>query len=82
VVLLGSPGTARDAEGLEAPEVYDAASAADPVSWCGWFGAQPWAPPYGATDLPVAPRTGHSHYFDVDRPTLRAMGEVIAGRRP
>lgn len=81
VVLLGSPGMEDDAAGLEAPEVYDAASAADPISWSGWFGTETWAERFGSTGLPTDAGTGHSGYFDRDRPTLAAMGEVVAGRR-
>jgi hypothetical protein len=81
VVLLGSPGMEDDAAGLEAPEVYDAASPADPISWSGWFGTETWAERFGSTGLPTDAGTGHSGYFDRDRPTLAAMGEVVAGRR-
>jgi len=82
VVLLGSPGMEGDAAGLEAPEVYDAASVADPVSWVGWFGAETWSTAFGSTALPADAGTGHSEYFDRDRPTLAAMGEVVVERRP
>jgi hypothetical protein len=78
VVLLGSPGTGGVAGSLEAPEVYDAASVADPISWSGWFGPSPWTPVFGAEELPVAPGTGHSGYLDPG-PTLTAVGEVVAG---
>ncbi len=81
IVLLGSPGMEDDAASLEVPEVYDAASPADPISWSGWFGTETWASRFGSTGLPVEPGTGHSDYFDRDRPTLDAMGEVVAGRR-
>jgi hypothetical protein len=81
VVLLGSPGMEGDASDLEVPEVFDAASAADPVSWVGWFGTGTWSPAFGATGLPVEAGTGHSDYFDRTRPTLGAMGEVVVGRR-
>jgi hypothetical protein len=81
LVLLGSPGMEDDAASLEAPEVYDAASAADPISWSGWFGTETWAERFGSTGLPTDAGTGHSGYFDRDRPTLAAMGEVVAGRR-
>jgi hypothetical protein len=79
VVLLGSPGTSRTAAGLEAPEVYDAASLADPISYAGWFGSSPWEPAYGAVELPVGPAQGHTEYYDRDRPTLAGLGEVVAG---
>ena len=81
VVLLGSPGMEDDAAHLEAPEVYDAAAAADPISWSGWFGTGTWAERFGSTGLPADAATGHSDYFDRDRPTLTAMGEVVVGRR-
>ncbi|MGY1751976.1 alpha/beta hydrolase [Blastococcus sp. SYSU D01042] len=82
VVLLGSPGMEGDADALEAAEVHDAAAPADPVSWAGWFGTETWADRFGSAGLPVDPGTGHSGYFDPHRPTLGAMGEVVAGRRP
>ncbi len=82
VVLLGSPGMEDDAAGLEAPEVFDAAAPADPVSWAGWFGTETWAGRFGSTGLPADAGTGHSDYFDPGRSTLAAMGEVVAGQRP
>ncbi len=82
VVLLGSPGMEDDAASLEVPEVYDAAAPADPVSWIGWFGAETWSRSFGSTALPADATTGHSGYFDRDRPTLAAMGEVVVGRPP
>jgi Alpha/beta hydrolase len=81
VVLLGSPGMEDDAASLEAPEVHVGAAPADPVSWVGWFGVPPWALRYGATPLPADPATGHSHWFDPDRPTLAAIGRVVAAQR-
>lgn len=81
VVLLGSPGMEEVAGALEAEEVYDAGSAGDPISWAGWFGLPPGSPLYGSTGLPVAPWTGHSHYYDPAGPTLGAVGEVVAGAR-
>lgn len=82
VVLLGSPGMEDDAASLEVAAVHDAASPADPVSWAGWFGTETWSRAYGSTGLPADAGTGHSGYFDPDRPTLGAMGEVVAGARP
>ncbi len=79
VVLLGSPGMEDDAASLEAPEVYDAASPSDPISWSGWFGTETWAGRFGSAGLPTDAGTGHSGYFDRDRPTLAAMGEVVVG---
>ncbi|NYJ06052.1 alpha/beta hydrolase [Petropleomorpha daqingensis] len=80
VVLLGSPGGAADAAALEAPEVYDAFSPSDPISWAHWFGPNPWAAQFGATELPTDLDTLHSQYFDPGRPTLGAIAHVVAGR--
>ena len=82
VVLLGSPGGAGSAAELEAPEIYDAFSPLDPVSWVHWFGPDPWAPEFGATELPTDPGTLHSEYYDADRPTLDAIAGVVAGPEP
>jgi hypothetical protein len=80
VVLLGSPGMEPTwAEGLEAEEVHAAAAPGDPVSWSGWFGPSPWAERFGAEELPVGAGTGHSDYLDAGRPTLPAIGAVVAG---
>ena len=81
VVLLGSPGMPGDAHSLEAPEVYDAATFLDPVAKSEWFGTAPSEPEYGATELPVDPLAGHTHYYDAGRPTLPAIGSVVAGTR-
>ncbi|SDX70329.1 Alpha/beta hydrolase [Modestobacter sp. DSM 44400] len=82
VVLLGSPGvegwTARD---LEAPEIYGAWSPADLVAVTAGFGSGPTDPWFGDVELPTDPTQGHAHYYDADRPTLAAIGEVVAGRR-
>ena len=83
VVLLGSPGMEREGAGsLEIPEVYDAASAGDPISWFGYYGSSTWAPAYGSTGLPVDRSMGHSDYYDPAFPTLAAIGGVVAGVRP
>lgn len=80
VVLLGSPGMEPDgALRREAPELYDAAALLDPVSEVGWFGEDTWAPAYGATELPADWNTMHWQYYDRERPTLAALGEVVAG---
>ena len=79
VVLLGSPGMRGDARALEVPEVYDAATFLDPVAVSEWFGTSPWRAGYGATELPVDRLAGHTHYYDVGRPTLPAIGAVVAG---
>jgi hypothetical protein len=81
VVLLGSPGMEDDAASLEAPEVFDAEGGDDPVAGFEWFGSRTGAQRYGSTALPVDPSTGHSDYYDVERPTLAAIGEVVAGVR-
>jgi hypothetical protein len=79
VVLLGSPGGAENAAALEAPEVYDAWSPRDPISYVHWFGPDPWLPGFGATELPTDPDTRHSQYYAGDRPTLDAIAQVVAG---
>jgi hypothetical protein len=81
VVLLGSPGMAGTAADLEVPEVYDAAALGDPIARLGWFGGEPSASRYGAAELPVGPGMGHSDYYSPDRPTLAALGQVVAGQR-
>lgn len=82
VVLLGSPGMEGDAESLEAPEVYAAAAADDLIAQSSWFGPAPTWWEYGSTVLPADPFGGHSGYYDVDGPTLPALGEVVTGTRP
>jgi Alpha/beta hydrolase len=82
LVLLGSPGVvAGDAGDLEADEVYGAWSPGDPVSWLEWFGDTPADPSFGDVPLPVEPTEWHTEYYDADRPTLAAIGEVVAGVR-
>jgi alpha/beta hydrolase family protein len=82
LVLLGSPGTeALTARDLEAAEVHGAWTPGDPVSWVGWFGRGPVDPWFGDTPLPTETTQGHTQYYDPDRPTLAAVGEVVAGRR-
>jgi hypothetical protein len=82
VVLLGSPGIEeQDATGLEVPEVHTAFSPADPISTLEWFGSSPWRPDFGASLLPVDPYTLHWEYYDPDRPTVGAIGEVVTGER-
>ncbi len=81
VVLLGSPGMEDDARSLEVAEVYDAAPAGDPVADFGWFGMDTRADAYGSTALSQEWWMGHSDYYDPGRPTLAAMGEVVAGVR-
>jgi hypothetical protein len=80
LVLLGSPGVrAGGAAALEAREVYGAWSAADPVSWLSWFGDNPADPFFGDVPLPTELTEGHTDYYDPDRPTLAAIGQVVAG---
>ena len=81
VVLLGSPGMEDDARSLEVPEVYDAASPHDRVATLRWFGEATGSGSYGSIGLPVDADAGHSEYYDRDRPTLSAVGEVVAGVR-
>jgi hypothetical protein len=81
VVLLGSPGMEDYANSLEAPEVFDAASPGDPVTWLPWDGDRWTGGSYGATGLPVTPDMGHSDYLEPQFPTLAAVGEVVAGVR-
>ena len=81
LVLLGSPGMEGDARGLEAPEVYDAATGGDLVASLGWFGTATGREAYGSTGLPLDHSAGHSDYYDADRPTLPAIGAVVAGAR-
>lgn len=82
VVLLGSPGTSVGrADRLEAEEVYGAWSAADPISTSDFYGASPFDPRFGDVPLPVETSEGHTDYYDADRPTLAAIGEVVAGTR-
>ena len=82
LVLLGSPGTeALTAADLEAAEVHGAWSLVDPVSWSGWYGRGPVSPWFGDTPLPTGATQGHTQYYDPDRPTLAAIGEVVAGTR-
>ena len=80
VVLLGSPGTGVGrADRLEAGEVYGAWSAADLISTSDYYGPSPFDPLFGDLPLPTELGQGHSDYYDTDRPTLAAMGEVVAG---
>ncbi len=82
VVLLGSPGVeAWTADALEAAEVYGAWSPADPVAVSAGFGSGPTDPWFGDTELPTDLTQGHTEYYDPDRPTLAALGEVVAGTR-
>jgi hypothetical protein len=81
VVLLGSPGMEDDAASLEVPAVFDAAGDDDLIGMLGWFGHSTGEKAYGSTGLPEDPSTGHSDYYDRHRPTLPAIGQVVAGGR-
>jgi hypothetical protein len=82
VVLVASPGMDNPAGELEVDEVYEASSVLDPVPWLlDWHGAQTDGPGFGATELPTDWDTWHTQYYDADRPTLAAVGEVVAGTR-
>jgi hypothetical protein len=82
LILLGSPGlSGGEAEDLEADDVYGAWSPADPVSWLQWFGDSPIDPSFGDVPLPTELTEGHTDYYDSDRPTLTAIGQVVAGVR-
>jgi hypothetical protein len=83
LVLMGSPGTTVTSAGdLEAPEVYGAWTAADVISTSGYYGRGPHDWGFGDVDLPTEPTQWHTQYYDRDRPTLAAIGEVVAGTRP
>ena len=80
VVLLGSPGTSVGrADQLEADEVYGAWTVADPISTSDFYGASPNDPFFGDVALPTEITQGHTDYYDRDRPTLAAVGAVVAG---
>jgi hypothetical protein len=81
VVVLGSPGMNKDADEMEVDEVYEASSPRDLVSQFQYFGNATWEDDFGAERLPTDWDTGHSDYYDTDRPTVAAMGEVMAGMR-
>ncbi|MGY1639613.1 alpha/beta hydrolase [Geodermatophilus sp. SYSU D00703] len=82
VVLVASPGMDNRAADLEVREVFEASSALDPVPWLmdvhGW---QTDGPGFGATELPTDWDTWHTEYYNGDRPTVAAIGEVVAGTR-
>jgi pimeloyl-ACP methyl ester carboxylesterase len=79
LVLLGSPGMDNVASELEAEEVYEASSPMDPVTWLfDVHGTETDHEDFGATPLPADWDTWHSWYLEQDRPTLAAIGEVVA----
>ncbi|MGY1820655.1 alpha/beta hydrolase [Geodermatophilus sp. SYSU D00079] len=84
VVLNGSPGMDNDASGLEADEVYEASSPADPITWTDWHGSHPtWSDSFGAVELPTGPVMMHTEYYDEYFPTRAAIGEVlVAAQEP
>ncbi|MGY1739264.1 MULTISPECIES: alpha/beta hydrolase [unclassified Blastococcus] len=88
VVLAGSPGMEGDAGDLEVGDVYQATGGDDPIRFVPLMPDLPghpvfadavWDEDYGATALPVEEDMSHSDYYDPDRPTLVAMGEVLVG---
>ncbi|WP_029431045.1 alpha/beta hydrolase [Blastococcus sp. URHD0036] len=81
VVLMGSPGVDNDRAGFEVDEIYEASGGSDPVTWRELHGGQTWDPDTGldAVTLPTEWDMGHGDYYDPDRPTLAAIGEVVAG---
>ncbi|MGY1698473.1 alpha/beta hydrolase [Geodermatophilus sp. SYSU D00766] len=82
LVLLGSPGMDGPASDLEVAEVHEASAPLDPVTWLvDVHGTETDNPDFGATPLPTDPDTWHGWYLERDRPTLAAVGEVVAGAR-
>ncbi len=81
VVLLGSPGIDNDEAGMEAGEIYEASGGLDVVTYLEVHGVQTWDPdsPLDAVSLPTEADMTHGDYYDEDRPTLSAVGEVVAG---
>jgi hypothetical protein len=81
VVLMGSPGVDNDRAGFEVDEIYEASGGSDPITWRELHGGQTWDPDTGldAVSLPTEWDMGHGDYYDSDRPTLAAIGEVVAG---
>ncbi|MEE1821756.1 alpha/beta hydrolase [Streptomyces sp. BE20] len=43
-------------------------------------GRDPMIPDFGARTVPTSPETGHSDYWNENSSSLRAMGEIIAGK--
>jgi len=82
LVLLGSPGTGvNGADQLEADEVFGGWSPADWISYTDYYGGSPFDSGFGDLPLPTEFDQTHSEYYDPDRPTLAAIGEVVAGTR-
>ncbi|WP_409331348.1 alpha/beta hydrolase [Trujillonella humicola] len=81
VVLMGSPGVDNDREGFEVAELYEASGGLDLITWFEPHGGQTWDPDTGldAIGLPTEWDLTHGDYYDADRPTLAALGEVVAG---
>ncbi|MFF8773211.1 alpha/beta hydrolase [Kitasatospora sp. NPDC015120] len=44
-------------------------------------GRDPMLPGFGAQTIPTSPGTGHSDYWNPNSRSLKAMGEIIAGRK-
>ncbi|MGY1591101.1 alpha/beta hydrolase [Geodermatophilus sp. SYSU D00708] len=82
VVLVASPGMDNRAADLEVDEVYEASSILDPVPGAlDWHGWETDGPGFGATELPTDWDTLHTEYYDLDRPTVAAIGAAVAGTR-
>jgi hypothetical protein len=81
VVLLGSPGVDNHRAGFEVDEIYEASGGLDLVTWAELHGGQTWDPDTGldAVSLPTERDMTHGDYYDEDRPTLAAIGQVVAG---
>ena len=78
----GSPGMEEDARSLEVAGGVRRRGRRRPDLVAGLVRpARPWADRYGSTGLPVEPGMGHSDYYAPERPTLAAIGEVVAGAR-
>jgi hypothetical protein len=45
------------------------------------FGSGPTDPWFGDVELPTDATQGHTQYYDADRPTLAAIGEVVTAPR-
>ncbi|MGY1670934.1 alpha/beta hydrolase [Geodermatophilus sp. SYSU D00710] len=82
LVLLGSPGMDGPASDLEAAEVHEASALLDPVTWLvDVHGTETDDEDFGAAPLPADWDTWHTWFLEPDRPTLAAVGEVVAGLR-
>ncbi|MDQ1701737.1 MAG: hypothetical protein QOF57_989 [Frankiaceae bacterium] len=91
LVVVGSPGLAVDrvsALRVAPGHVWVGAASGDPVDHLGRFGTDPASGAFGARRFVAEtshkagwdPFEEHSHYFDVDGPSLVSIGAVVAGR--